>query len=285
MSSTVEPTIEQCLRDLTRALQGVSGSPRLDATLLVGHVLSQRKEWLIAHGETTLTTQQALTLEKLLKLRQKGMPLPYLLGTRAFFDRDFLVTSHVLIPRPETEHLVETALAWSVGRPPLLIADVGTGSGIIALSIAAHLPTSTMIATDVSAAALLVAQQNGASAGLRNVYYAQSDLLAALAGPFDLLCANLPYIASGELDILDVAKFEPLVALDGGPDGLVLFRRFLSQAPTRIKPDGLILLEHGADQGPAVAALAKAAFPNAQVTTIKDLAGLDRIVRIDLGAG
>lgn len=273
---------DDALRAAARALEGHSGSPRLDAQLILAHLLRRPREYLIAHGEAMLNADQGGAFAKLLTLRAAGMPIAYILGARPFYDRDFRLTSHVLIPRPETEHVVEAALAWAAGRPgPLRIVDVGTGSGVIGVTLAAHLPTAEVIATDASFAALRVAQINGE--GLPNLRFVQSDLLAALPGPFDIIAANLPYIATADLSVLDVAKFEPHIALDGGPDGLVLIRRLLAQAPARLKSPALILLEMGADQGAAVAAAARAVFPAAQVAVIKDLAGLDRVVRVGLG--
>ncbi|MBX3063394.1 MAG: peptide chain release factor N(5)-glutamine methyltransferase [Anaerolineae bacterium] len=273
-------SISSVLKAAIATLMGSSGSPRLDTELILSHVLEKPREYLIAHGEVELTEQERSTFDKLIKLRKSGMPVPYILGRRGFFDRDFKVTSHVLIPRPETEHLVEAALEWAEGRANLRIVDVGTGSGVIALSLAARLLEARVLATDYSAAALLVARENGE--GLRNVSYVQADLLAGIAGTFDIIAANLPYIAIEDLSVLDVAKFEPHVALNGGADGLVLIRRLLTQAPARLATPGLLLLEIGADQGEAAAQLARAAFPNAAVAVLKDYAGLDRVVRVQL---
>jgi len=264
-----------------RLMNGGSGSPRLDAALLLAHTLQTPREALITHPERSISENQARTFESLLVLRARGMPIAYLLGSRPFWDRTFRVTSHVLIPRPETEKLVEVALQWARKQPgSLRILDVGTGSGVIAVTLAAQLPDAQVIATDVSLAALRVAQEN--ADGLPNLTLIQADLLEPFAGRFDLIASNLPYIASEELSILDVAKFEPLVALDGGADGLRLIERLLAQTPAYLTSPGLLLLEHGADQGPAVAALAQIAFPNAQVQIVKDDAGLDRLVRIAL---
>ncbi|HVO44399.1 MAG TPA: peptide chain release factor N(5)-glutamine methyltransferase [Aggregatilineales bacterium] len=271
-------TIGETLRSATAGLMGVSGSPRLDSQLILGHVLGQPREYLIAHPERDLSPVEDMTFAKLLTLRQKGMPLAYILGHRPFFDREFTITPSVLIPRPETEHLVEAAIAWGADRGAVRVVDVGTGSGVIALSLAAHLPAATVVATDISAGALAVARHNGA--GLSNIYYVQTDLLQALHGPIDLICANLPYIATGELNILEVAKFEPRVALDGGSDGLRLIRRLLTQAPERLARPGLLLLEIGADQGAAVERLAQTAFPNGTVRVLKDYGGLDRVVSV-----
>jgi release factor glutamine methyltransferase len=162
------------------------------------------------------------------------------------------------------------------------LIDVGTGCGAIAVTLAAHLPQAQVIASDVSAAALLIARENGQ--GVPNLSYVQSDILAALRGPFDVIGANLPYIASAEMNILEVAKFEPAVALDGGSDGLTLIRRFFAQAPSRLARPGLLLLEIGADQGEAAKAIAQAAFPSESVSIIKDYAKLDRVVRVEKNA-
>lgn len=275
------PIIDDALKTAIVRLAGHSGAPRLDAQLILAHVLDCPREFLIAHGEKDLSVLQASVFEKLITLRTRGMPTAYILGRRPFFDRQFRVTSHVLIPRPETENLVEAALDWVETRKAgrARIVDVGTGSGVIAVSLAAHLPESHVVATDISAQAALIARNNGAD--LPNLSVLQADLLTPLSGPFDLIAANMPYIASAELDILDVARFEPLVALDGGPDGLALIRRLLGQAPARLAMPGLLLLEIGADQGAAVRDLAGAAFPGAVVDVLKDYGRLDRVVRVE----
>ena len=282
-------TVADALTDAIRRLMSVTRSPRMDAQLILAHTLSVPRETLIAHSERALSPLEATTFDKLLTLRAHGMPIAYIFGQRAFMDRSFRVTSHVLIPRPETEQLVTLAVDWAHGltTTPRVI-DVGTGSGVIALSIAAMLPNARVVATDVSAAALIVAQDNyrdvqDQSNAPQNVTFVQSDLLAAFGtGTFDLIAANLPYIATGELDILEVAHFEPHVALDGGSDGLVLIRRLLIDAPRVLTSPGLLLLEHGADQGAAVLALAQSAFPNGQAALLKDDAGLDRVVRVSV---
>lgn len=274
-------TIDEALKAAIARLAGRSGAPRLDAQLILARVLDRPREFLIAHGETPLSPVEASAFDKLIMLRAQGMPTAYIVGRRPFFDREFRVTPHVLIPRPETEHLVEAALEWVRGRKAgrARLVDVGTGSGVIAVTLAAHLPESQVFAADISAQAALIARENGA--GLPNVHVVQADLLAPLAGPFDLIAANMPYIASAELDILDVARFEPLVALDGGPDGLAVIRSLLEQAPAKLATPGLMLLEIGADQGAAVCELAAAAFPGAAVEALKDYGRLDRVVRIE----
>jgi len=281
-------TVADALTDAIRRLMSVTRSPRMDAQLILAHTLSVPRETLIAHSERALSPLEATTFDKLLTLRAHGMPIAYIFGQRAFMDRSFRVTSHVLIPRPETEQLVTLAVDWAHGLSVPRVIDVGTGSGVIALSIAAKLPHARVVATDVSAAALIVAQDNYRDVqdqpdAPQNVTFVQSDLLAAFGtGTFDLIAANLPYIATGELDILEVAHFEPHVALDGGSDGLVLIRRLLIDAPRVLTSPGLLLLEHGADQGAAVLALAQSAFPNGQAALLKDDAGLDRVVRVSV---
>lgn len=277
-------TVRAALDIATARLMGHSGTPRLDAQLILAHLLNRRREYLIAHDELLLSAEQAAAYDKLIALRVSGMPIAYILGRRAFFDRELIVNSHVLIPRPETELVVECALTWvrSQGRqsdPTLRIVDVGTGSGAIAIALASQLPKARILATDISAAALQVAQLNGRD--LPNVRYVQCDLLSGIGSQFDVICANLPYIATAELNVLEVAKFEPAIALDGGSDGLTLIRRLLEQAPSRVTSPGLVLLEIGADQGDAALAAARQFFGSAaQVSVRKDHAGLDRVLQV-----
>jgi release factor glutamine methyltransferase len=281
MTTNKPYTIGTLLQFAVTALMGHSGSPRLDAHLLLGRILGVPRETLIAHPERPVTDTDAHTYHKLITLRQRGMPVAYLLGSRPFYHRTFRVSPQVLIPRPETEKLVDYALRWATGRGELRIIDIGTGSGVIGVTLADQLGESRVIATDISSAALALATENGRD--LPNLAFATMDLLGAFpARPiFDIVASNLPYIASAELNILEVAKFEPLVALDGGNDGLDLIRALLQQLPTRLRTPGLVLLEHGADQGAAVAALAQQTFPDQAVKIVKDDAGLDRFVVVE----
>jgi release factor glutamine methyltransferase len=185
-------TIGETLRRATAALMGRAGSPRLDAQLILAHVLDRPREYLIAHDDQLLSDLQHRTFDMLLTLRTKGMPIGYILGQRPFYDRVFKVTPHVLIPRPETEHIVEDALEWAKGRGVKYAVDIGTGSGAIAVTLAAHLPDSQVIAADVSHAALVVARENATD--LTNIHFVQGDLLTPLRGPFAIIAANLPYI-------------------------------------------------------------------------------------------
>ncbi len=277
-------TVQAALEAATAQLTAHSSSPQLDAQLLLAHLLGQRREFLIAHGETALGADQVAVYTELIALRAQGMPIAYILGKHAFFDRELKIASNVLIPRPETELIVERALAWVHAQnrqsdPTLRIVDVGTGSGAIAVVLAARLPLARVLATDISAAALQVARYNGSD--LANLRLMQCDLLSGIGGQFDVICANLPYIPTAELHRLAVAKFEPLIALDGGDDGLTLIRQLLEQAPSRLAAPGLLLLEIGADQGAAASAAARQAFGDqARVSLHKDGAGLDRVLQV-----
>ncbi len=261
----------------------------LEAELLVAHVLRCRRTRVLTHPEAPLTPCQVAWLERLLQLRLKRWPLAYLTGHREFYGLELRVNRAVLIPRPETELLVDAAreqaarLAQRRGSSRLAIADVGTGSGAVAIALAKHLPDATIYATDASELALRVAAFNCRRHGVTwQVHLVHGDLLEPLPGPVDLIVANLPYVATGEFPSLmpEVRDYEPRMALDGGPDGLDVVRRLLAQAPGRLNPDGSVVLEIGAAQGAAARELAQDAFPGARVDVLSDYAGHDRIVVI-----
>lgn len=263
-------------------------SEPLDAHLLLEHVLNTDRATLLAHPARAITPAQRDRYHDLVTQRANGTPIAYLIGTHPFYDlpRDLIVTPDVLIPRPETEHLIEAALDWAGGRTVRRIVDVGTGSGAIAVTLATKLPSADVIAVDVSRAALEVACQNAARYDLEErIRFVQGDLLAPLRGlrDCDLLAANLPYIPQGDLAALRVTDHEPRLALDGGPDGLNLVRRLLHQAPEILSAQNLVLLEIGAGQGAQVAALARGVWPDAEIDVLPDYAGHDRVVRIQQG--
>jgi release factor glutamine methyltransferase len=275
-------TIEHALAWAWTVLARASDSEPLDASTLLMYVLRVDRAALLTHPERELTPEQAAQYQALIERRAAGVPVPYLTGVRAFYGRDFLVTPDVLIPRPETEHLIESALQWTQTRErhTLRVVDVGTGSGAIAVTLAAHLPGARVWAVDISAAALGVARQNAVRHGVADrITFVQGDLLQPLIAA-DLIAANLPYIASDELDTLPVVKHEPRLALDGGADGLDLIRRLLEQAPRVLALNGLLLIEIAAGQGEHVCKLTESAFPGAQVQIIRDYAGHDRVVQI-----
>jgi len=272
------PWIEQ----VGRRLAGVSETASLDAQVLLSHVLGTRRAWVLAHPEVQLTSQQADALNEKLDRLAQGEPLPYVLGEWEFFGLKFYLSPAVLIPRPETELLVEQALKWLQEKPERRwAADVGTGSGCIAIALAQRVFDLKLLASDLSADALQVAARNACRYRLdRRIHFVQADLLPDTRRPFDLICANLPYIPTETLQTLTVARLEPCLALDGGPDGLRLIERLLDQIPGRIAPGGLILLEIEAGQGQALESLLGARFPTAEIEILPDLAGRDRLAKI-----
>lgn len=259
-------------------------TPGLEAQLLLGSVLNQSRAVVLAHPERQLTSTQLNQLESLLDRRLSGEPLPYLLGHWEFYGLDLLVTPAVLIPRPETELLVEQALTWLKAHPNRRRAvDVGVGSGAISVALATNIPDLHILATDFSLAALRVARQNCLRHHLsRRISLVQSDLLNAVRGPFDLLCANLPYIPTAKLQELQVARHEPVSALDGGKDGLRLIRRLLVDSPRWMAPGGCMLLEIEAGQGESALGLARSLLPAAASRVFSDRADLPRLLRIDI---
>ncbi len=277
-------TVREALRRARQALAPHSETAALDAQTLLAHLLGCDRAWVLAHPEARLSSQQQRAWSQAVQRLAVGEPLPYVLGHWPFYGRDFLVTPAVLIPRPETELLVEVALAWLRERPHRRRAvDVGTGSGCIAVTLAVEVPDLWLVAVERSRAALKVACANIARYGVsQRVACVQGDLLTALRGPFDLLCANLPYIPTETLRNLPVARYEPWQALDGGPDGLTLVGRLLQQAGSRMAPGGRLLLEIAFDQGQAAHQWARRYFPGAAVQVLPDHAGHDRLLVVDL---
>ncbi len=254
----------------------------LEADVLVRHVLGLDRADLLARPDTPLALAQAAALEGLLARRMRREPLAYVLGRREFHGLDFRVTPAVMVPRPETETLVEEALAWVGARPAAYsIADVGTGSGCIVVSLAVGLPDARFVATDLSAAALAVAEENVRRHGVAGrVRLLSGYLLQPLPGHVDLIVANLPYVPSGRIDSLqpEVRDHEPREALDGGPDGTDLLRPLLRQAGAYLRPAGALMLEIDEEQGSTMAEAGRTAFPAASVRVLTDLAGRDRVL-------
>ncbi len=275
-------TITQSLACAREALLPHSETAALDAQTLLAAITRRSRAWLLAHPRARLTPCQHRRLRRACARLAVGEPLPYVLGRWAFYGRDFVVTPAVLIPRPETETLVEQALAWLQRHPERRrVADVGTGSGVLAITLAAECPTAQVTATDRSVQALAVAAVNARYHRVEaRLAFLQTDLLTAAAGPFDLIVANLPYIPTAALKRLPISRFEPALALDGGEDGLRLIRRLLTQIPARLARGGLLLLEIAADQSQAMQALVRALLPGAKVHLFPDLAGRDRVVAV-----
>lgn len=264
-------------------LEPVSPDAWLETQLLLAHAFHQNRTWVLTHPEKSLTPEDRLLLDNLLEQRLAGVPLPYLLGHWEFFGLDFLVSPDVLIPRPETELLVEQALLWLKQHPgQRRAADVGTGSGCIGVSLACYQTDLELVATDQSQPALDMARQNAVRHGVAGrIRWLQTNLLDGFTGSLDLVVANLPYIPSATLEELLVAKFEPLSALDGGPDGLRLIHALLKDAPRWWAPGGVLLLEIEAGQGESAPALARTLLPGAKISLLSDLAGKPRLVKIE----
>jgi release factor glutamine methyltransferase len=279
-------TYGEALRVATERLRAadVTDTPQLDAQVLLAHVTQDARAAVLAYPERALASEHAATYADLIARRAAGEPVAYLTGHREFLGLDFLTDRRALIPRPETELLVEAALAEARtrlerGETPI-IADIGTGSGAIALALAALEPCLPRIyATDLSVEALSLAAENAARLGVADrVTLLQGDLLAPLPEPVDLLLANLPYVAprvAAELSP-SVRGYEPALALYGADEGLGHLQRFFAAAPAYLRPGATIFVEFGYDQRAGVVALAQAALPGAEVRVMADYAGWDR---------
>jgi release factor glutamine methyltransferase len=277
-------TIKQALQEAMAQFTG-TGSPRLDAQILLAELLQVDKTYLTAHDDESLSQEAEAAFGGLVARRAAGEPIAYILGKKSFWDLDFVVSPAVLIPRPETEHLIEAALEWAKGKTGLVAADIGTGSGAIAVTVAKHTPNIRMHAVDISPDALVIAQKNAELNGV-NIHFHEGSLASPLLAEklkVDMLLANLPYIRADEVSKLIVSDYEPVLALDGGEDGLDLVRELLLQAREICKPNALILLEIGMEQAQAVMDFAQMTLVPKELVVIKDLAGLDRIVKLVMG--
>jgi release factor glutamine methyltransferase len=251
---------------------------RIDAELLLVHVLAQGRSWLFSHADAVIGDNDRIRFDTLARRRAAGEPVAYLTGRCGFWSLELEVGPATLIPRPETELLVELAFARIPAGRPLRVADMGTGSGAIALAIASERPQARIIATDASADALDVARRNAASHGIGNVEFRRGDWFAPLAGEiFDLIASNPPYIAEGDPHLAEGdLRFEPDTALSSGADGLDAIRSIVGDAGAHLVPGGWLLLEHGCEQGDAIRALlADAGFID--IETARDLEDRDRI--------
>jgi release factor glutamine methyltransferase len=260
----------------------------LDAQVLLAHVLTVERSWLFAHHEYELSTEQADAYTALVTRRMRHEPVAYLVGHREFYGLDFLVDDRVLIPRPETELLVDAVIDHIAMREekPVILVDVGTGSGAIALAVAANCPSAKVYAIDLSSDALAVARSNVQRLDVRGqVVLLEGDLLAPLPEPVDMIVANLPYISTTVYPQLmtDVRDYEPQLALEAGPEGLDAIMRLLQQAPFHLNDHGLLFLEIGYDQAEAVIRAARTILPQALGIRLRqDYHGHDRLVTIAL---
>jgi release factor glutamine methyltransferase len=276
-------TVNAWQKRLAHDLAGITESAGLDGQVLLAHVAHKSRSWILAHPDFVLSEEQVKILQDARRSLKAGMPLPYILGHWEFFGLEFVVTPHVLIPRPETEILVEQALHWLEKRSGTQrVLELGVGSGCISVSLAVHNPLLQVVAVDISPQAIAVARKNAQRHQVANRFqFVISDLCSAIRGRYDLLCANLPYIPTSELQNLPVSKHEPQLALDGGCSGLDLIQRFLQSAPCLLAEKGLILAEIEASQGKAALDLAMDYFPQAQVRMVQDYSGNDRVLRIE----
>jgi release factor glutamine methyltransferase len=283
---TVAATLARGIVSLAKS----SESPRTDAMLLLSRVIDRKREWIVAHGETYLSKSQAEKFAALCATRAEGTPLAYILGTAGFYGREFFVNEHVLVPRPETEHLVEEALAFVRSRanpdyPKHFVTalDVGVGSGAIACTIAAENASAFVEGTDISVKALKVAEHN---ARRLNVFQRCRFQFGSFASPvrdrtFDLVIANLPYVPTADIPQRpNPVAFEPREALDGGADGLAAYRAFVPYAPGLIRPGGMLLLEAAPPSIEGLAEIVRSAFPGVECETKEDYAGMPRYVKV-----
>lgn len=270
-------TIGTLLDAATGELQGRSDSPVLDAELLLGHVLGLSRAVLRAREDEPVPPVQARRFAQLVTRRADGAPVAYLTGRRAFWDLELEVGPGVLVPRPETELLVEAAVAELRGHRAVTVLDLGTGSGAIALAIAVESATARVTAVEASAAALAIARRNAESSSLApRVECLGGEWYLPVAGRrFDLIVSNPPYLAADDPHLAALFH-EPAEALVAGPTGLEALEVVVAGAPAHLRPGGLLLVEHGAGQGPAVRQLCTAAGLR-EVHTLTDLAGLERV--------
>jgi len=276
-------TIGEFQKYIINQIKTTSDSPTLDAQVLLAHVVGENRTWVVTHPEAILDQDKKKELYNKSKRLFLGEPLPYVIGHWNFFGLDFLVNDAVLIPRPETEMLVEKAINWLESNPNCRnVVDVGAGSGCIAISLKKYFPYLDMIACDISLSALQLAKKNAEKHQLSDgIKYIQSNLLTAIKQEFCLVCANLPYIPRERIDSLSVSKYEPRLALDGGVGGLEQIEKLLHQCNQLLLPGGLILLEIDSSQGKSVKKLANEIIPNSFVRIHVDYSGHDRVVEIE----
>ena len=282
--------LREALQSVTQTLRraGIADAS-VEAELLLGHILGMSKTQLYIEPERSLTSVETEHLCHLVRRRLDHEPAAYILGHCEFYGIDFCIDCHTFIPRPETELLVEKAveLASRISHQGkrITIADVGTGCGAIAISLALALPQAKIYATDISASALQVAEMNCRRHAVSSqVELLQGNLLEPLSQPVDMIVANLPYIKSCEFKDLspEVRNFEPTTALAGGEDGLGKIQQILEQMPGKLNYGGCFLLEIGQGQGRMVTSLIKSYFPQASVELISDLSGIERVVKVGL---
>jgi len=274
--------LQDWLNTAKKNFEGVEEFSSLEVYSIASLVLGHPREWLITHADKILDDNQLDELQNKKRRLMRGEPLPYITGRQSFFGLDFLVTPDVLIPRPETELLVEEAISWLTNHPSSrTLIDIGTGSGIIPITLVDQFPDLMSTAVDISSKALEVARANIKIYHLeQNISTLENDLLNGLSLKADLITANLPYIPHERLNTLKVSKFEPTIALDGGIDGFELILRLLDQLPSSLNQGGLALLEIDYSQAQVAINQATKYVPSAKITVLNDLANLPRLLKI-----
>jgi len=282
MGMMTKTKLNEWLNESTRLLAEHSELASLEARVILCHLLEKPREWLVTHPEFELDDHQIVKANQLIGRLQTGEPLPYLIGKQAFFGLDFKVTPDVLIPRPETELLIEECIRWLEDHPSRRkLADIGTGSGAIAVTLADRFEDLIVTAIDISEQALDVARQNAKLLNVDSqIEFIQNNLLDNITYRFDVIAANLPYIPSDKLKTLSVTRYEPLLALDGGCDGLVIIKQLLQQAREHLNPAGMIILEIEEGQSESGQKLVDTLMPGAAKSILNDLANHPRILKI-----
>jgi release factor glutamine methyltransferase len=277
------PSVAQAIHAAAERLQAVSGDARLEADVLLAHVLQIDRAHLLARLALPIEPETRTRVDALVERRLAREPLAYIVGRREFYGIDIACAPGSLIPRPETEMLVDAALGEIRTRgTSLRVVDVGTGSGAIAIAIAMNAPATHLLAVDSSAQALTIARRNAERLGVaERIDFRQADLLVG-AGEFDVILANLPYVSESDWTELppEIRDYEPREALVGGETGAEVVDRLVASAPTHLRAGGVLAAEIGAGQGRGMSDLARACFPAAEVWVKKDLAGLDRMLLI-----
>lgn len=275
---TIRRILKEAQAQLSSALALPGNEAKLEAQILLQHCLDVNRAWLLAHENDATDANNHAEFQTLLNRRLQGEPIAYILGKREFYGLAFKVTSDTLIPRPDTETLVEAALERIPQDQPYRILDLGTGTGAIAIAIAKHRPVSQVTAVDASSAALAVAQENARSLSTDNVKFVLSDWFDALQSQtYDVIVSNPPYVAQDDVHLKQGdLRFEPISALAAGTDGLDCIRQMIKQAAQYLEPHGWLMLEHGYDQAEKVTNLMKAAGYSA-ISSVADLPGVYRV--------
>lgn len=268
-------TLASLIKDAAARLEGVTDTPRLDAEILLAHALKMPRARLLASLQEGAAADN---FEPLIERRAAGEPIAYILGSWEFFSRTFIVEAPVLVPRPETEHLVEVVAA-EVGEKPAEVLEIGTGTGCVAISIACECRNAAIVATDIRPGNLVLAERNARRHEVEpRITFVESDLFEKIGGDFDVICSNPPYIADSDWPELSetIRNYEDRAALTSGEDGLEVIRRLIAQAPQFLRADGLLTFEFGSGQRPAIESLLLEAGYR-DIRFVQDLSGIDRI--------